>query len=433
MKPTDFSLSNATEYRSPLNAEISDRIRLARVIAIAGMILVHVPPGIPQWKLVIPLQFLFTEGIHTDLHTWFGLVKSFVIEGLGRTSACLLSVVAGYLAAISAANSAGTHATYITRRFYTIYLPMTFWSSLTLLLFAGMSVFVRPTFLDDGLANAGSPVLYLLNIVFFLTDSPHGATIQLAFLRDIFVCAVLLPIILYAIKKIARLFLLCLLVLYLLDINTIIILRPLILLCFSLGAWLAVQQICLSWVDARLRIWATLFLFSTVVLVLLKQDALDVFGVPMSSEVLQLTIDRFLYPLNRLCGSLFLWSVTARLASSGMGQFAIKLNPLLFVAYCSHVLVLGVIYALFWQPLFGGSSSAAYPVWFFSAPIVVLISAYLMLLISRKVLPVFYALISGKLRGSSTTHISHETLHALGTSNSKTVLGCLSQRSPGTP
>lgn len=386
-----------------IEQQLGDRIRIARVLAILGMLYVHIPPGIPQWQLVIPLQYLFAEGVRTEFHTYFGLLKNVIVEGPGRTSACLLSIVAGFLSTRTLLSQRYTYFVYIGRRFKALYLPMVFWSSLTLLLFSGMSIFVRPTFLNDGLASSDSPILYLANIVFFITDSPHGATIQLAFLRDLFVCTLISPLLILAVRFAPKSLICICSILYLTDVNTLLVLRPLVLLCFTIGIVLSVYNVSLIKQDKNKLAWGLSFLTVTIALVAVKQDALDVFDIPFSSNRVEILRDQILYPLSRFTGSVFLWILTARLVTSSWSNLIIRCEPYLFITYCSHVLVLGLFWAILGKPLIGGTAVTFYPVWFLFAPFLALACGITMLLVCQQLLPNLHRLIAGRALSSAST------------------------------
>jgi hypothetical protein len=136
-----------------------DRISMARMLCVLGMIFVHVPDG----------QSLATVYTLTgDRITVF--LEGFLVEGPGRASAALLSAISGYLAATTLLKPGRSVWALYRRRFVSIIIPMIFWAGITTLVYVVVSQ-SRPTFLDDA-----DTLMDKLNIIFFLTEMPVGAT-----------------------------------------------------------------------------------------------------------------------------------------------------------------------------------------------------------------------------------------------------------------
>jgi len=157
---------------------------MARMICVLCMIFVHVPDGQTQ----SPLYAFNAGGLGFFL-------EGLLVEGPGRAGAALLSVISGYLAAMTLLYSQGAVSSLYRRRFKSIILPMVFWSGITYLVYLLVAQ-VRPTFVSDA-----RTLLDTLNIIFFFTEMPIGATMHLGFLRDLFVCVLLTPVLIPAVQR----------------------------------------------------------------------------------------------------------------------------------------------------------------------------------------------------------------------------------------
>ncbi len=365
-----------------IEPDISQRIEAARVLCIAAMMFVHVRHYEPA------------AGLAAASAVGFDLLENFLRDGVSRASVGPLSMISGFLLWATLAKGAKL-PDLIQRRFFSIYVPMIIWALITLAVYTPISMFIAPTFLDRGLAETTNPVLYLLNTVFFITQAPEGATVHLAFLRDIFMCVVISPLLLKLIRVAPILLFTVLVALLILKINSIIVLRPLILLSFAIGLFLAEKRVNLSAADRYLPLWAALFAASSMLIIGWDKGVfpkamheLTFAAGPMSFDIKT----SVLAPLVRLTGSLLIWTAVARLAGSA---WIMQLRPVTFLAYCSHVLALTVIYYAIWRPLVAGPEDAFYPVWFLMAPAVSFAVAMALFTVLKRISPTLAAMLSG--------------------------------------
>jgi len=307
------TLKNITSKPSAAVAsEMRDRIYAARFISVMLMIYVHVPGT----QLISDASGI-AAGIRLD--HW---LESLLIEGPGRASAALLSVISGYLAAITLVRSGGWSTTLYKRRFSSLIIPMCSWAFITWVVYMILGRH------DSIHMTEGSSLLDRLNVIFFITETPYGPTMHLGFLRDLFVCVLLSPLLLLLLRRFP-VFILAALSLYYLSgyVSPVaIILRPLVILCFALGMLFAIRHTAL--------------------------DKLDNY-----------------------------WWV--------------------FVTFCSHFLVMSIIFYAAWLPLAGDRDSPVYLVWFLSAPFIALACAATMVYVLNRFLPPLARLISGGRLSSS--------------------------------
>lgn len=356
-----------------------NRIAMTRMVCVLCMVFVHVPAGESDTALyafATDNLGLFLEGL--------------LVEGPGRASAALLSMVSGYLAATALLKPGSSVSRLYRRRFVSIILPMVFWACVTYLVYSVVSQ-SRPTFVDDA-----TTLLARLNIVFFLTEMPLGATMHLGFLRDLFVCVLLSPLLLSAVRKMAWLLLPILGVFYLVEHNqsAFIILRPLVLFAFTIGLYLAVRQVKLNVLDGYWALFSLLFLLSTVSIMMANGGAFVGAEQWFSARHLQFE-ETLLYPLSRLFGSLTIWTLMPFFTAGILNNWVQRYSPYLFTAFCSHYLVLTILFFGFWLPVFGARESNAFIIWFLMAPIVSMVVAVLMVQVARRVAPWLAVLITG--------------------------------------
>jgi len=330
---------------------------MTRLVAVLCMIYVHVPDGQSE-RVLHAMSWLDATS----------LLQGLLIEGPGRAGASLLSIVSGYLTAKILLGKCYSISTLYKRRFRSILVPMFIWSLASYTVYSIASVW-RVTFIDDA-----STLLDHLNILFFLTDIPHGATMHLAFLRDLFVCIVLSPLLIMGLRR-APILLLSLLACLYLGLHQhqgLIVLRPLVLFAFSIGLYLALRNTPLDAVDHRWRLWVGLTVLLALLVMMSNGNQLASAETALASVGVDLR-ETILYPLCRLFGSLAIWTLMPVVFRAKSFKRAHRLAPYVFTTFCSHQLVLNCIYEMMWVPWFGTSTDGVYIVWFVMAPILSLL------------------------------------------------------------
>lgn len=161
--------------RPPIRlAEISDRIQILRYLLIVGIVILHIPPHV---------------SLQDAGSGWFDFLRSFLANSLFRTVVPTLSVISGFLLFRS-----GLHLDPIgllEKKVKTLLVPLLLWNlPMVVAVFALQSAGVSGhTFRID---LRGADLIVWLNALVGLTDSPIN--FPLAFLRDLFVCALLSPL-----------------------------------------------------------------------------------------------------------------------------------------------------------------------------------------------------------------------------------------------
>lgn len=370
----------------PVDDNLRQRIAMTRVVCILGMIYVHVPSTMPSY-----FNYAFELG---DLS---GTLQGFVIEGLGRASAALLSVVSGYLMAVVLTKPGVSIPDLYRRRFLSIILPMVVWSMVTLAVYLLVST-RQPTFLTEVATGSFVGDLWqYLNYFLFLTELPMGPTMHLAFLRDLFVCILISPLLLVAVRRAAVPLVLIAGLVYFADLESAFMLRPLILFAYVIGMTLAVKRWNMSALDA---FWPFFFLVSALMsltILMFNGGAFPEARLLFASSRLEI-METVLYPLSRLFGSLAIWTLMSLLVGSRLGRRIERLSPWLFAAYCSHYLVLSLIWEGLWLPLTGASTGLLYSVWFLLAPALATAIAWAIVELSARIWPGLARLLTGGRR-----------------------------------
>ncbi len=365
---------------SPDDLLMRDRINAARVACVLMMMYVHVPGGQEAVESIAVLT-------PTRLDHWF---EAFLIEGPGRASAALLSVVSGYLAAVTLLRGKSSVKSLYQRRFMSVVVPMVCWALLTCFVYIALGQ------ADTSFRSETTTWLGKLNYVFFLTDTPYGPTMHLGFLRDLFVCVLLSPLLLLALRHAANATVGLLAIIYLIEHSgqLVIILRPLVILGFTLGMLLALRRTRLDQLDEH---WALFLAMTTVFAVLIIWTNAGLLN-PIDDFLFQWNIslkESFLYPMSRLSGSLAIWCLLPLLLQGRLRQVVAKFSPYLFAAFCSHFLVLTLLFNGLWLPVLGGTESYAHIVWFICAPIISMAVAIAMVNVVARIYPPIASLMTG--------------------------------------
>ncbi|ASJ71384.1 acyltransferase family protein [Granulosicoccus antarcticus] len=368
-----------SELVPQIQLDTRERIAMARMLCVLCMIFVHVPDG----QSIAQVYSLTTGGFAIFL-------EGFLVEGPGRASAALLSVVSGYLAATTLLKPGSSVWSLYRRRFVSIILPMIFWACVTYVVYLVVSQ-SRPTFLEDA-----KTVLDKLNIIFFITEMPLGATMHLGFLRDLFVCVLLSPLLLLGIRRMAWFVLPMLGMLYVFEHNQsfVLILRPLVLFAFSIGIYLAVRGARLDALDRLWPVFVMLSIIATMIILLANSGVGDTAVQAFAKRGLEFD-ETVLYPFGRLFGSLAIWTLLPWFLGGKLQIWVKRFTPYLFAAFCSHYLMLTLLFYGGWSPLFGGRQSDSFIIWFLSAPLVSMAVAVMVVTVAQWVAPPLATLITG--------------------------------------
>ena len=376
-----------------VDSALRSRINATRVVCVLLMMYVHVPSGVSGVNAPELLG-------GTRLDHWLELL---IVEGPGRASSALLSIVSGYLIALTLVKMQGQYRdgallNLYKRRSKSIILPMVIWAVITcavyLILGASQETFI----------SAADSVLDKLNLIFFLTDTPYGPTMHLGFLRDLFMCVLLSPLLLVVLRLAPSVFIAFLAVAYLAlhSIDVYIILRPLVILGFTIGMSLAISGAPMSALDRYWPLFISLMVGFACLIIFTHAGLFS--SLESSLAVLNISLlESILYPLSRLFGSLGIWCMLPMLLSSRASRWVDAFTPYIFAAFCSHVLVLSILFHGLWSPLLGGPESYFHIVWFVSGPFVAMAAAMIIVKLAGSAHPQLATVLTGgRVKGKTS-------------------------------
>ncbi|MEP9399382.1 acyltransferase [Mesorhizobium sp. KR2-14] len=339
---------------------MSDRIRIARALCIFFMTFVHVQPGI-------------AENVYDRDAGFFDIVYFILTRLVGLSSVSLLSIVSGFFI-VSSLHKSGSLAIYRSK-VKTLVVPLVAWNLLMLGLLGLYGLLSGkwqdwPEFTPLGLGNA----------IFALTGWP--LVVPLWFLRDLFVCCLLSPVLHVALTRTPIATILALVALTLFGEDFYLLQRPQLLLFFGLGMWLRLAAADEAKIDRIARplafgliAMAAIFLTIRVERVLLAE----------MDETLRLTLDTLL----RVTMAAGFWWATEAIRRSPLAEPLMRFEPYAFFLFCSHAILFnfgGIIFRRF----FGNYGSDLFPITFFALPCLAAIAAIVGLqIISRSNLLLF--------------------------------------------
>lgn len=339
---------------APISDErISQTIRAARVLCIYFMILVHVPPGFDSYSAVAQ------QSPNAPL-----MAQAFLTGVLGRSSVPLLSIISGYLAVASLARYG--FGQYAAGRFRTLYLPTVFWNAVLLLFgFTAFTMLGVTTSSYEAVAQF-SPFQLVYGAL--LTIDYSGITVALRFLRDLFVCGLLLPLMLWPARRAPFSSLLVLLVVSSMGVLEPLIYRPSILQFFYLGVVLRFNQHLLTTIIRHTVLFNAALVAVSVVFFLQFFAVIDPRAFVLGPTDVFATVKQFVVASAMWC---FCFWLSARPAARQITRF----EKTTFLTYLSHVFVFGIAWFI-WQRLVSSSpTDFIYAVFFFGAPLVLMFAA----------------------------------------------------------
>lgn len=307
-----------------------------------------------------------------------GLLRWALIDLLGRSAVPLLSIVSGWLVAASLTRQG--LRTFLATKTRTILFPMIAWNAIAILLVSGAAAL--------GWIQAPLPTTLWWTIdELFCLATPNDINVQMSFLRDLFVCMLMAPLLVrlpgWALGATAA----AALAWSVSGFAFVLLLRPAILLFFVIG--LMVRRGDLAARAAALPVALTggaYALFAAV------QIWLETVGIArgVNDPVLLASTDL----LMRLVTALFFWSVAWRLATSRAAPALLRVEPYAFLMFCAHLIMMWLGGPLVGR-VTGPLGTPLYPAFLIVQPLLVLIATILLGRTLSAVWPTGAALLSG--------------------------------------
>ncbi|TBN10737.1 acyltransferase [Agrobacterium cavarae] len=350
-----------------VDQNLSSRINLMRIILISGIVFVHVPHD-PETS-----PFL-------GLYGFFDWVRVFLGDALFRIGVPCLSAISGYLLFRRGWNAFSYPAT-IKSKTKTVLLPFLLWNgglfiAVMLLQRAGIGVGYFPDLwnaspremLSHGVAAEELPV-----------------NVPLYFLRDLFVCILLSPLLALLVRRFALPTLAILLLLTAIpDLNLLIVQKKSILFSFTLGIALALHKIDLKMLDpyAKPLTVVTLIVAAALATALYWTGPEFTFGLNLMRNLLA------------VFGVLGFWVASSLLVQNRLGQRLSQTGSLSFWIFCAHYPLLVILWMV-WNK----GDLDFYPAFYIGAVAL----TFVLLIISnaqvRARLPSLYAVLTGSRSG----------------------------------
>ena len=319
-----------------------DAISIARVICILGVVYVHAWTGLSGHELEL------ARGSAQENLRWF------LMEALGRSAVPLLGLISGWLVAGSARTR--DWRTHVRRKARTILLPMILWNMLALLLVCGSA------WLFDLSAPIPPSLGWIIEEVFILTRNPD-VDVQMPFLRDLFLCMAIAPLLVRMPGWALAVVVVLAASSQMLGLGPPVILRPAILMSFTLGIVARREGVAEHTAAWPLPLAAAPFaLLLPVQLWLAMQAGAPRTGVWVSGLDL----------LVRLAASLCFWRLSCALARSPLSGPLLKIEPFAFFLFCSHLILIWLGGPLLGE-VFGKLGSPDYPAYLLAQPLLVLV------------------------------------------------------------
>ncbi|KXF77055.1 succinoglycan biosynthesis protein exoh [Paramesorhizobium deserti] len=301
-----------------MDANVSARINLLRILLICGIVLVHVPYG-PETA-----PFNGDNGVVDWL-------RVFLAEVVFRVGVPCLSAISGYLLLRNGLESFN-YAKVLGRKAQSILLPLLIWNgAFFLFVLVVQSRGISEGYLPD---MTDQPFSEMLNLIFALNGEPIN--LPLYFLRDLFACILLSPLLALLVKRYPLTTLAFLLMLIVVPVPVHLVLRKSILLSFTLGMSFAIHRVDVKKMDPYAVPVAAAFLAASAGLTV----ALFQYG-PEYPDWLN-----FIRSLFILAGIPGFWALSALLIWSEPGRRLSRTKGLSFWIFCAHYPVLLLLWMI---------------------------------------------------------------------------------------
>ncbi|WP_210259255.1 acyltransferase [Agrobacterium sp. a22-2] len=333
-----------------------------RLLLISGIVFVHVPYD-PQTS-----PFLGTYGM-------FDWLRIFLGDSLFRVGVPCLSAISGFL--LFRRGLDGFDYARTTRsKAMTVLVPFLIWNlSFLLLVYLGQRNGIGFGYVPD---VVGASWRDLASHAFALEAWPIN--VPLYFLRDLLLCLLLSPALGFLVMRFPGLTLAVLLAYAVLPVPNGIFLKKSILFGFSIGIYAALHKVDIKRFDSQAGLVFTIVLAISVALA----TALYQYGpeFPVWLETAR--------SLAALTGILGAWCLSALLTGSRFAKALSKGGGLSFWIFCAHYPLLVVAWMV-WNR----SGLDFYPLFYITAPVLVLIATVLSNAVVKRTMPQLYGLLTG--------------------------------------
>lgn len=337
-------------------------IKICRILCIFFMTYVHVNPSPSNWEGAS--KFLLFTGhlapgelrvsVGNEAPQYLFNIANILAQILGRASVPALSIIGGLLA-VAAYQRRSKWLLYAKERFQTLIIPLITWNviiiALSLVILIGTGAYTDVMnklmpFDQITLSKAFN------SVTGYKTES---VTTALTFLRDIFVCSLLIPLLILAFK---RLGIVALTIIWLMGLTigfAPIVLRETIMLFYASGVYLALQSDQLI-PTRNVALKLVLCILLALAIVQFTPALSDIYG---GKNLTNISVRLVVVPL-------FLIAAIA-LSRTDLGLRLAKLEPFAYLLFLSHSAIMLVFWGA-WQIVFGKGAEWPYVIFYVMAP-----------------------------------------------------------------
>lgn len=353
-----------SETKSAGGAGRSDAIAIARVICILGVVYVH------GWTGLNGAALEAMRGSAQENLRWV------LMELFGRSAVPLLGLISGWL--VAGSRRASDWGSHVRRKARTILLPMICWNLLAILLVSGAALYLHLS------APVPQSLWWTVNEVLILTRNPD-INVQMPFLRDLFLCMMLAPLLLRLPDRALALVALLAGAAHVAGLGPPVLMRASILLFFLLGILARRHDIADR--AACLPVWAAALPFLAL---MSGHLAAAILLEPGRMETATRALDLAL----RIAAALAFWRLSVALADSRLRAPLLRVEPFAFFLFCAHLIVIWLGGPVL-GALFGQLGAPLYPVYLILQPLLVLAVVVPVGLLLRRVAPGAADILSG--------------------------------------
>lgn len=345
-----------------VDANVSSRINLMRILLIAGIVFVHIPYDPPR------SPYLGTYGVVDWIRVYLG-------DSLFRIGVPCLSAISGYLL-FRRGLTGFNYAKVMRTKAKTVLLPFLLWNlTFLLLVLIGQKLGMGQGYLPD---VAGATPRELASHALALEAWP--VNLPLYFLRDLLLCLALSPLIGHLVMRYPRVTLLLFLAYAVLPVPNGLFLKKSILFGFSLGAYVALHQVDVKRLDAHAR---------PVVLVVGLASLLLAAGLYATGPEFPQWID-VLRGLVAISGIFGAWALSSLLILTRLGARLGTGSGLSFWIFCAHYPLLVALWMV-WNR----AGDASYPLFYFVAPVLTIAALVASHAVVKQLAPGLLAVLTG--------------------------------------
>jgi len=317
--------------------DISRTISFARISLVVGLVFLHY--GSYPNSRISPFH-----GVDVHEHQLATGINSFVLFSFFSVVP-LLSMISGWLFFSFADSDARSALTArIRKRFTSLYFPLVSWNALFLVamlaLYAASPTYPLLAELNIDFAKAAKRTYG--NAIFAVTAHPIG--FQFWFVRDLFVTALVSPLLWFFQRRAPWVFVAVVGTCWLAEIDTIIFFRPDVVLFFFLGGLVRRHRAAL-----HLSRNATIT-FCVLYVGLIALRTLAPYGIDMENDTNRYLVD-IATRATRVVGVGACWGVFQRIALTDMGEVVGRFGSFAFFLHAAHYPLLAEVKILLWRIL----------------------------------------------------------------------------------